>query len=69
MCKINEHIYHRRRRRVIDLYADTPLVAATVLDLDAAREKSPEALNAMREQINDIAGENSAIEFEEVPEP
>ncbi len=55
--------------RVIDLYADTPLVAATVLDLDAAREKSPEALNAMREQINDIAGENSAIEFEEVPEP
>ena len=55
--------------RVIQIYADTPHVAATVLDLDAAKHKSPKALDDMREQINEIAGENSYIEFEEVPAP
>jgi len=53
--------------RVIDVYADTPHIFATVLDVDAAKSKSPKALDKIREQINEIAGENSAIEFEELP--
>ena len=55
--------------RVTEVYADMPNTTAIVLDLDAAKQKSPEALESMREKIEDIAAENSYIEYEEKPEP
>jgi len=50
---------------VESVYADHPCVCAYVLDLDGARQESPEAYDAMKALINDIAGENSLIDFEE----
>jgi hypothetical protein len=51
--------------RVESVYADNPTLCAYVLDLDNAEHESPEAFDAMKALINDIAGENSLIDFEE----
>jgi len=50
---------------VESVYADNPTLCAYVLDLDGAEQESLEALNTMKALINDIAGENSLIVFEE----
>ena len=50
---------------VDSVYADNPTLCAYVLDLDGAEQESPVALDAMKALINDIAGENSLIDFEE----
>ena len=51
---------------VTSVYADSPTATVKVLDLDGAEHESPEALDAMKALIEDIAGENSLIDFEEV---
>ena len=50
---------------VESVYADSPNLCAYVLDLDGAEQESPEAYEAMKALVNDIAGENSPIDFEE----
>ena len=50
---------------VESVYAGHPSLCAYVLDLDGAKQESPEAYDAMKALINDIASEHSLIDFEE----